>query len=136
MYQFRRRPTCSHYTEHCQRCIPEYEKTAELKSGSVLHEVLAAENDEHVNAAVVEDPRPVLDHPAPGLLVDEVILEVEHVRVVGRDFHTHLGGLAAGGSCRFLSVAVVLGTVVADGKLTPDPFSLRSAAPVRCETLA
>lgn len=56
----------------------------------VLHVVLAAKDDRHVDAAVVEHVRPVLHHPDARVLVDELILEVENVRIVGRYFHIHL----------------------------------------------
>lgn len=41
------------------------------------HKLLAAEDDEHVGAGVVEDPRPVLEHPVPAVLVNELILKVK-----------------------------------------------------------
>ena len=64
-----------------------------------MHVVLAAKDDRHIDAAVVEHVRPVLHHPDARVLVDELILEVENVRIVGRYFHIHLeAALQAGRS--------------------------------------
>lgn len=63
--------------------------------GSALHIELSAKDDQHIGATIVEHPRPVVDHPGPRVLMDELILEVEHVRVIWRYFDIHFrGGLA------------------------------------------
>lgn len=51
------------------------------------HKLLAAEDDQHVDAGEVEDPCPVLQHPVAGILVNELILKVEHERIIRSDFH-------------------------------------------------
>lgn len=66
--------------------------------GSVLHVKLAAKDDQHVGATVVEHPGPVVDHPCPRVLMDELTLKVEHVRVVGRHFDVHIGAVVLLGS--------------------------------------
>lgn len=50
--------------------------------GPTLHVELSAKDDQHIGAAIVEHPCPVVDHPGPGVLMDELVLEVEHIRVV------------------------------------------------------
>lgn len=57
--------------------------------GTVGHELLAAEYDEHVDSGQVKHHRPVLQHPVAGVLMNELILEVKDERVVGCDFHVH-----------------------------------------------
>lgn len=57
--------------------------------------MLATEDDQHVGTAIVEHPGPVFHHPCSRLLVDELVLKVEHVRVVWCYLHVHgemLGG--------------------------------------------
>lgn len=64
---------------------PHFELTHIHRSpGSALHVMLAAEYEQHVHADVVESDRPVFGHPFPRVLVYELILEVEYVRIVGR----------------------------------------------------
>lgn len=53
----------------------------------MCHKLLSAEDDQHIDAGQIEDPRPVLEHPVARVLVNEVILEVEDERVVWGDFH-------------------------------------------------
>lgn len=48
---------------------------------SIRHELLAAENHEHVNTRVPENISPILLHPDASLLVSEMHLKVEHVTV-------------------------------------------------------
>lgn len=69
--------------ERGQQRVPEAEDSAEFEPRPVLHEVLPAEDEHHVDADVVEAQRPVVLHPGAGLLVDEVRLEVEHIGIVG-----------------------------------------------------
>lgn len=59
--------------------------------------MLTPEYDQHVDAAVVEHPCPVLEHPFACALVDEVVLEVKDVRVVGCHADVHVDHCAAGG---------------------------------------
>lgn len=68
--------------------------TGSHSPGPIGHKLLAAEDDEHVDAGQVEDPCPVFEHPVPGILMDELILKVEHKRVVGRDFYIHFQAAA------------------------------------------
>lgn len=57
--------------------------------GPIGHKLLPAEYDEHVDARQVKDPRPVLEHPVPGVLMNELILKIEHKRVIRRYLHVH-----------------------------------------------
>lgn len=98
--ELRHSPASAHDAERGQGGVPDREDAPELEPGPVLHQVLAAEDQDHVDADVVEAERPVLDHPFAGLLVDEVRLEVEDVRVVWqRDLSVVLHG--SGGSWHF-----------------------------------
>lgn len=54
---------------------------------SILHQELPTENDEHINATVVEHPCPILQHPCARVLMYEVIFEVEHIWIVWRYLH-------------------------------------------------
>jgi hypothetical protein len=63
--------------------VPHDEHAPELEAGPTLHVMLAAEDEDHVDADVVETVLPVLDHPYSCVLVNELLLEVENVRVVG-----------------------------------------------------
>lgn len=82
--------------EQRERRVPHGENAAEVVAGATLHVPLAAENDQHVDARVVEAIRPVFGHPHARILVHELLFEVEHVRVVGGGPHlevstVHLG---------------------------------------------
>lgn len=84
-----------------ERRVPHDEHAPELEARPTLHVVLAAENEDHVDADVVKSILPVFDHPHARVLVHELLLEVEHVRVVGHRGHRqvqvrHRG--AAGGA--------------------------------------
>lgn len=90
-------------------CECEYMRTAVPRAGAVVtkpsnskeekwlgdlprpvqHEALSAEDDQHVDAAVVEHVGPVPDHPFSGVLVDEVVLKIKNVRVIRNNFDIH-----------------------------------------------
>lgn len=69
--------------------VPSPPKTKYNSLWSALHIELSAKNDQHIGAAIVEHPRPVVDHPGPGVLMDELILEIEYVRIVWSHFDIH-----------------------------------------------
>jgi len=66
------------------------EDSVEDSPRPILHKVLTTEYYKHVDAAVVEHPCPVLQHPFASALVYEVVLEIEDVRVVGRNANVHV----------------------------------------------
>jgi len=70
--------------ERGQHRVPQHEQAFEPEPGAVAHEPPQTEHQGGVRGAVVEPAGPVMDHPLAGRLVVEVLLEVEHVRVVGR----------------------------------------------------
>lgn len=72
----------------------------------ILHKVLTTEYDQHVDAAVVEHPCPVLQHPFARALVYEIVLEIEDVRVVGRNANIHVDH--CGGSMVFWFLVAIL----------------------------
>lgn len=61
--------------------------------------MLTPKYDEHINAAVVEDPCPVLQHPFACALVYEIVLEIKDIRIVGRYADVHVDHCAAGMCC-------------------------------------
>lgn len=50
--------------------------------GPVLHVILPAENERHVNADIVKGHCPVLSHPFPIVVMNKITLEIENVRVI------------------------------------------------------
>lgn len=71
-------------TERGQHRVPQHEQTLEPEPGAVSHQPPQTEHQSGVRGAVVEPAGPVIDHPLARRLVVEVLLEVEHVRIVGR----------------------------------------------------
>lgn len=59
------------------------------KPRSTLHELLAAKNYSHINSGIIKDISPIFHHPYASILMNEVILKIENVRVVGMDFDAH-----------------------------------------------
>lgn len=84
MQELGHRATGPDDAERGQGGVPQAEDASQFEPGPLLHEVLAAEDEHHVDADVVEAEGPVFSHPGAGLLVDEVRLEVEHIGVVGQ----------------------------------------------------
>lgn len=82
--QFGRRAREPDQTERGQHRVPQHQQPLEPESGAVAHHAPEPEHQQCVDGAVVEPVGPVLGHPLPRPLVVEVLLEVEHVRVVGR----------------------------------------------------
>lgn len=70
-------------TERGQHGVPQDQQALEPEPGAVAHHAPQPEHQQRVNGTVVEPVGPVLGHPFPRPLVVEVLLEVEHVRVVG-----------------------------------------------------
>lgn len=62
---------------------------------TILHEVLTTEYDQHIDAAVVEHPCPVLQHPFACALVYEIVLEIKDIRVVWRYTDVHVDHFVA-----------------------------------------
>lgn len=70
-------------TKRGQHGVPQDQQSLEPEPGAVAHHAPKPEHQQRVHGAVVEAVGPVLGHPLPRPLVVEVLLEVEHVRVVG-----------------------------------------------------
>jgi len=81
--QFGRRPGEADQAERGQHHVPQHQQALEAKTGPVAHHPSEPEHQHGVYGAVVEPVGPVLGHPLPSPFVVEVLLEVEHVRVVG-----------------------------------------------------
>lgn len=82
--------------ECCEDCVPQCKYASQLELRSVRHVMLPAENQDHVNATVVEAVCPVVRHPYFRVQVSKGLLEVEDVRVVGHSYihvihFVHLG---------------------------------------------
>lgn len=75
--------------ERGQHGVPQDQQSLEPEAGAVAHQPPEPEHQDGVRGRVVEPVGPVLDHPLPRRLVVEVLLEVEHVRVVGRFLVRH-----------------------------------------------
>lgn len=56
---------------------------------STLHEILAAKDDQHVDAAIVKDISPIPDHPFACVLVNKVVFKVKDISVVWCNFDVH-----------------------------------------------
>lgn len=70
--------------ERGQHGVPQDQQAFEPEPGAVAHHPPQSEHQHGVQSTVVEPVGPVVGHPLPGPLVVEVLLEVEHVRIVGR----------------------------------------------------
>lgn len=86
--QLGRRPGEADQAESGQHHVPQHQQPLEPEAGPVAHHTPEPEHQHGVDGAVVEPVGPVLGHPLPRPFVVEVLLEVEHVRVVGR-FRVH-----------------------------------------------
>ena len=80
--ELRRGADGAHEREAGEEGVPHGEHVLQVVLGPRLHEVLPAENQDHVEAAEVEADGPVLGHPGAGVLVLEFLLEVEEIGVV------------------------------------------------------
>lgn len=80
--QLGRCPEGSHYAKSCEQRVPNAQSAFQIETRPALHVILSAENDYHVESTKVKAYRPILGHPCPGVLMDELLLEVEHVGVV------------------------------------------------------
>jgi len=86
---FRYGTTGSDDTESGQHQIPGDERSAQFVTRSVGHPLLTGEDDQHVNADVVEADGPVRHKPHLGVRVLKLIFKLEDVRVVGHGNHFH-----------------------------------------------
>jgi len=82
--QLGRRPGESDQAERGQHGVPQYQQPLEPETGPVAHHPPEPEHQHGVYGAVIEPVGPVFGHPLPRPFVMEVLLEVEHVRIVGR----------------------------------------------------
>lgn len=112
--QLRRRARESDQTERGQHGVPQDQQALEPEPGAVAHHAPEPEHQQRVDGTVVEPVGPVLGHPFPRPLVVEVLLEVEHVRVVGL-LRVHQADHGGGGA---VDVVVVLVVVCSNSRAT------------------
>ena len=74
--------------EHCQEEVPQGQRVAQLESLPRRHVALPAEDQDHVDADVVERRVPVLLHPFLAFHGGKVLFKLEKVRVI-RNRHGH-----------------------------------------------
>lgn len=74
--------TGSDNAEGGQHDVPADERSSEFVARPIGHQLLASENDQHVNADIVETARPVPVEPNLGVRVLEFVLELEDVRII------------------------------------------------------
>lgn len=60
-------------------------QASKILPGSVLHVILSSKYERHVHSHIIESDSPILSHPLPRLLMNELVLELEDVRVIRRD---------------------------------------------------
>ena len=89
MEKFGQRTTSADNTEGGQHDVPADKRSPKLVTRSIGHQLLAGENDQHVDADIVEAGRPVAVEPQFGIRVLKVIFELEDVRVVGHRHQIH-----------------------------------------------
>lgn len=69
-----------------QHQVPADERSPKFVTWPVGHQLLAGENDQHVNTDIVETSSPVSVEPNLGVRVFKFVLEFENVRIIG---HRH-----------------------------------------------
>lgn len=97
--QFRNGPARTDDAERGQHDIPANERSSQFVARSVGHQLLAGEDDQHVNADIVETSGPVAVEPNLGVRVLELVFEFEDVRIVGHHHMIHAFGCGCSG-CR------------------------------------
>lgn len=70
---------------------------------STLHQMLSAEYDQHVYAAVVEYPCPVFHHPDSCILMLKIVFEIENIRIVRGQLHFGCGFVCSAKLSSFLA---------------------------------
>lgn len=106
--KFRGAAVSSPYWEDSQEDVPHEERDAEFKAGSGLHVQLPTVNDDHVSSDVVKAAHPVLLHPFSFLIIIKVLLEFEHVRVIGHCNGFHFGCCCAWSTATHSRVTLAL----------------------------
>lgn len=106
--KFRGAAVSSPYWEDSQEDVPHEERDAEFEAGSGLHVELATVNDDHVSPDVVKAAHPVLFHPFSFLIIIKVLLEFEHVRVIGHCNGFHFGCCCAWSTATHSRVTLAL----------------------------
>lgn len=84
--QFGNGAASSDDAERGQHQVPADERSSKFVTRSVGHQLLAGEDDQHVNADVVETSRPVAIKPNFRIRVLELVFKFEDVRIIG---HRH-----------------------------------------------
>lgn len=69
---------------------------------AILHEMLTTEYDQHIDAAIVEHPCPVLQHPFACALMYEIVLKIKDIRIIWRYTDVHVDHFVLSSSWRSL----------------------------------